>query len=319
MKYYIGVDLGGTNIAVGIVDKKRKLIAKKIVPTNCPRSANEIVNDIVNTVFELIKSIDISLQDIYWLGIGTPGSVNSKSGIIESAHNLGFYDLPLRDLIQEKINLNCFIENDANAAAYGELLAGSALGARNAICITIGTGLGGGIIINKKIYSGSNYYGGEFGHTVIEFNGKECNCGRKGCLERYCSATAFIEQTKDAMLINSDSLLWRECDRNIDKVSGKTAFDAMRKGDKTAARVIEKFTEYLACGCTNFINIFQPDVLIIGGGISKEGETLLSPLRKIISRDSFDKNPKRKTKIAAASLGNDAGIIGAALLGMLHK
>lgn len=318
MNYNIGVDLGGTNIAVAIVDENYNIIEKHSVPTNCPRKAELIVEDIINTIKFVLSKQNISLSQVNSIGIGTPGSVNSQSGIIERAYNLGFVNTPLREMIFNKLNIPCYIENDANAAAYGEFVAGNAKNSDNAVCITIGTGIGGGIIINKKIYNGSNFYGAELGHVVIEYNGKECNCGRKGCMEVYCSATALIEQTKQAMQDNKDTLLWELCDNNISNVNGKTAFDAMKKGDITAEKVIRQYIDYLACGCTNFINIFQPDVLLIGGGISKEGDNLLNPLRKIITKESFDVNSYKPTKVLAASLGNDAGIIGAASLYKLY-
>ncbi len=318
MKYYIGVDLGGTNIAIGIINQNYNIISKKIIPTNAPRHADSIADDIIKTVFELIKATKININNVQWIGIGTPGSVNSQTGIVERAYNLGFMDTPLKKLIEKRMNLCCYVENDANAAAYGEFLAGNAVGSNSAVCITVGTGIGGGIIIDNKIYSGTNFYGAELGHTVIEINGKQCNCGRKGCMECYCSATALIEQTKEAMFSDRQSIMWQACSNSVEKVSGRTAFDAMRQGDKTAAKVVNNYIKFLACGCTNFVNIFQPDILLIGGGISKEGETLLEPLRKIILNESFDKNPTKKTKIVAAALGNDAGIIGAALLGFLH-
>lgn len=317
MKHYIGVDLGGTNIAIGIVDENYNIITKKSVPTNCPGSAEAIADDIAKTALELLKETNMSLNEISWVGIGTPGSVNSQSGVIERAHNLGFCDTPLKKLIEDRLQIECYIENDANAAAYGEFLAGAAKGTNDAVCVTIGTGIGGGVIIDKKIYTGSNFFGAELGHTVIEINGKQCNCGRNGCLERYASATALIQQTKEKMLGDKNSLMWQEVDGDIEKVSGRTSFDAMKKGDKSAKEVVEKFVEYLACGCTNFINIFQPDVLIIGGGVSKEKDALLKPLKETIARDSFDKNPEKATKVLAATLGNDAGIIGAAFLGLL--
>ena len=319
MNYYIGVDLGGTNIAIGIVNDDKEIVLKKSIPTACPRSAEEIVDDIVKTINELCESFKISIDDLNWIGIGTPGSVNSKTGVVERAHNLGFFDTPLKDLISNRVNIKCFVENDANAAAYGEFLAGAAKGSKDAICVTIGTGIGGGIIIDSKIYSGSNFFGAELGHMVIEMNGKQCNCGRKGCMEQYCSATALIEQTKEAMQQNKDSLLWQECGGDFEKVNGRTAFDAMRKGDVTAKKVVDTYIGYLGCGCTNFINIFQPDILMIGGGISKEGDTLLAPIREYATRESFDCNPIKATKIVAAELGNDAGIIGAAMLGLLQQ
>lgn len=318
MNYNIGVDLGGTNIAIAIVDENYNIIEKHSVPTNCPRKAELIVDDIVNTIKLVLSKQNIPLSQVNSIGIGTPGSVNSQSGIVERAYNLGFVNTPLREMIFNKLNIPCYIENDANAAAYGEFVAGNAKDSENSVCITIGTGIGGGIIINKKIYNGSNFYGAELGHVVIEYNGKECNCGRKGCMEVYCSATALIEQTKQSMQDNKDTLLWELCDNNINNVNGKTAFDAMKKGDITAEKVIKQYIDYLACGCTNFINIFQPDVLLIGGGISKEGDNLLNPLRKIITKESFDVNSDKPTKVLAASLGNDAGIIGAASLYKLY-
>ena len=319
MNYYIGVDLGGTNIAIGIVNDDKEIVLKKSIPTACPRSAEEIVDDIVKTINELCESFKISIDDLKWIGIGTPGSVNSKTGVVERAHNLGFFDTPLKDLISNRVNIKCFVENDANAAAYGEFLAGAAKCSKDAICVTIGTGIGGGIIIDIKIYSCSNFFGAELGHMVIEMNGTQCNCGRKGCMEQYCSATALIEQTKEAMQQNKDSLLWQECGGDFEKVNGRTAFDAMRKGDVTAKKFVDTYIGYLGCGCTNFINIFQPDILMIGGGISKEGDTLLAPIREYATRESFDCNPIKATKIVAAELGNDAGIIGAAMLGLLHQ
>ncbi len=319
MKYYIGVDLGGTNIAVGIVNEKMEIVLKKSIPTACPRSAEEIADDIAKTIRALCSDMSIGTSELEWIGVGTPGSVNSETGIVERAHNLGFYDTPLMDLISDRISAPCFVENDANAAAYGEFLAGAAKGAKNAICVTIGTGIGGGIIIDNKIYSGSNFFGAELGHMVIDMNGKQCNCGRKGCMEQYCSATALIEQTKEAMLSNKNSVMWELCGGDIEKVSGRTAFDAMKKGDESAKNVFDAYIGYLGCGITNLVNIFQPDILMVGGGISKEGETLLAPIREYVSRESFDCNPIKATKIVAAQLGNDAGIIGAAMLGLLHQ
>ncbi len=319
MKYYIGVDLGGTNIAIGIVNQDMEIVRKTSIPTDCPRDAEEIVDDIVKTIGELCVQMSIEIESLEWIGVGTPGSVNSETGVVERAHNLGFYDTPLMDIISDRISAPCFVENDANAAAYGEFLAGAAKGAKNAVCVTIGTGIGGGIIIDSKIYSGSNFFGAELGHMVIDMNGKQCNCGRKGCMEQYCSATALIEQTKEAMLNNKYSVMWELCGGELEKVSGRTAFDAMKKDDETAKNIIKTYIGYLGCGITNLINIFQPDILMVGGGISKEGETLLAPIREYVSRESFDCNPIKATKIVAAQLGNDAGIIGAAMLGLLHQ
>lgn len=319
MKYYIGVDVGGTNVAVGVVNENNEIVIKTSFPTNAPTTAEKLVNEIADTSKELCNKASVSFDDVAWIGIAAPGNLNPVEGTVARMHNLGIEFAHLTKLVEEKLPIKCYIENDANAAAYGEYIAGGAKGANSVICVTIGTGVGGGIIINGKIYSGFNFCGAEMGHIVMVYDGIECNCGRKGCMEKYCSATALIEQTKNAMLKNPDSLMWQES-ANIEDVNGRTAFNAMKKGDVTATNVVNQFISYLACGCTTFINIFQPDVLLIGGGISKEGEILLKPLREIINKEMFnhDAPDEKKTKILPAVLGNDAGIIGAAKLGNLY-
>ena len=212
--------------------------------------------------------------------------------------------------LEEGLGKPAFIENDANAAAYGEYVAGAAKGAKNAVCITLGTGVGGGIIIDGKIYCGSNFGGAEIGHTVISVDGPQCTCGRKGCFEVYSSATGLIRMTKEAIAENPDSMMADE-----EKISGRTAFDYMRKGDKAAKGVVDKYIKYLAAGITNTINIFQPDVLCIGGGVCNEGDPLLLPMKEIVARENYTRNSPKNAEIVIAKLGNDAGIIGAAFLG----
>ena len=219
-------------------------------------------------------------------------------------------------MMEERLHKYTKVENDANAAALGEFLAGSAKGTKNAIAITLGTGVGGGIIIDGKIYSGSNFAGAELGHMVIVKDGRECGCGRKGCWEAYASATALINMTKEAIRNEKAefSYMLHLADDDIDNVNGKTAFDAQQAGDNTGAEVVEKYIGYLATGLINIINIFQPDVLCIGGGIAGQGENLLGPLHAIIEQERFTKYNDKQTKVCIASLGNDAGIIGAACL-----
>ena len=210
MKYYVGIDLGGTNIVAGVVDEAYNIIAKASTKTNCPRPEKEIAEDMAKMAVEAIGNANLTLDDIEWIGIGTPGIANSKTGIIEYSNNLGFKDTPMVRYIEEAIGRKdtpVFIENDANAAAYGEFVAGAAKGAKNAVCITLGTGVGGGIIIDGKIYSGSNFAGAEIGHTVIEVDGAQCSCGRKGCFEAYSSATGLIRMSKEAMEAFPDSIM----------------------------------------------------------------------------------------------------------------
>lgn len=315
MKYYIGIDLGGTNIVAGVVNENYKIITKASTKTNLPRPEKEIAEDMVKVSLEAVKSAGISIDDIEWVGVGTPGIANSEKGIIEYSCNLGFNNTPMKKYIQESIDKPVFIENDANAAAYGEYVAGAAKGANNAVCITLGTGVGGGIVIDGKIYSGSNFAGAEIGHMVIDADGPQCTCGRKGCFEVFSSATGLIRMTKEAMETDKNTIMHKITEERNGKVSARTSFDAMRMGDKTAKEVVDKFIKYLAVGITNTINIFQPDILCIGGGVCNEGDTLLVPVKELVKKEVYTKNSPKNTEIVIAKLGNDAGIIGAAFLG----
>ena len=317
MKYYVGIDLGGTNIVAGVVDENYNIIAKASTKTNCPRPEKEIADDMAKMAAEAVKNAELTFDDIEWIGIGTPGIANSKTGIIEYSNNLGFKDTPMVKYITDAIGRDdtpVYIENDANAAAYGEFVAGAAKGAKNAVCITLGTGVGGGIIINGKIYSGSNFAGAEIGHTVIEVDGAQCSCGRKGCFEAYSSATGLIRMSKEAMEMFPDSIMNKMAEEK-GKVTARTSFDAMRAGDKAAKDVVDKYIKYLAAGITNTINIFQPDILCIGGGVCNEGDPLLLPMKELVAREVYTRNSPKNCEIVIAKLGNDAGIIGAAFLG----
>lgn len=313
--YRLGIDLGGTNIASGVVDENYKIIGEGKVKTNSPRPAEEIVNDMVKSALMAVENAKLTLNDIDSIGVGTPGSVEYDTGVVVYANNLGFYNVPLAKMLEERLGKKVFVENDANAAAYGEYIAGAGKGAKNFVALTLGTGVGGGIILDGKIYSGSNSAGGELGHTVIQMDGQACTCGRNGCFEAYASATALIRQTKQAMIKYPKSLMWELCENNIDNASGRTAFDAMRKDDEAAKTVVDEYLKYVSIGVANMVNIFQPDVLCIGGGISNEGESLMKPIRKFVSGENYARNMAKSTELKVASLGNDAGIIGAAYLG----
>lgn len=314
MKYYVGIDLGGTNIVAGVVDEEYNIIAKASTKTNCPRPEKEIADDMAKMALQAVKNAELTIDDIEWIGIGTPGIANSSNGVIERANNLGFFNTPMVKYISESIDKPVFIENDANAAAYGEYVAGAAKGAKNAVCITLGTGVGGGIIVDGKIYAGSNFAGAEIGHTVIEVDGAQCSCGRKGCFEAYSSATGLIRMSKEAMAQFPESIMNKMAEEK-GKVTARTSFDAMRAGDKAAKDVVDKYIKYLAAGITNTINIFQPDVLCIGGGVCNEGDPLLLPVKALVEKEDFANKSEKRTEIVIAKLGNDAGIIGAAFLG----
>lgn len=313
--YRLGIDLGGTNIVAGVVDENYKIISSASTKTLAPRPAEQIADDMANMVFEAVKKANLSLDDVSGFGIGTPGSVETKTGKVIYSNNLGFYNVPLADMLKERTGKEFFVANDADSAAYGEYVAGAGRGTSDFVMITLGTGIGGGVILDGKIRTGCNGAGGELGHTVIQMNGEACTCGRNGCFEAYASATALIRQTKQAMIKDSSSIMWDICGNDISRVNGLTAFDAMRKGDESGKAVVDAYIGYLGVGITNLVNIFQPDVFCIGGGVSKEGDTIIKPLRQIVGFENYARNIEKKTVIKAAELGNDAGIIGAAYIG----
>lgn len=314
--YTIGIDLGGTNIVASVVDDDYNIIGTSKTPTNSPRSADEIFDDIADVCEEAVKAAGLTMEDIDSVGMGTPGTVN-QDGIIEFANNLAFNNVPARTMLAKRINKpekKVFIENDANCAALGEAYAGCGNGAKDFVAVTLGTGVGSGVIIGGKIVNGVNYAGGECGHMVIVVDGEQCSCGRKGCWEAYASATALIRQTKKAMEEYPDSLMHKLA-KEEGKVSGRTAFDAMRLGDIAGIKVVDDYIKYVACGLINIVNALQPEIICIGGGICNEGETLMKPLRRFVQSERYSIHSKIQTKIVKAELGNDAGVIGAALLG----
>ena len=313
--FRIGVDLGGTNIVAGVVNENNAIVAKASLPTNAPRAAELIFDDIAKVIDEALKKAGIGKDQVKSVGVGTPGSVNKELELIEFANNLGFDNVPAYRLLREKSGISTvYFDNDANCAALGEAVAGCGKGAKDFVMITLGTGVGSGIIANGKLVTGLNYAAGEMGHTVIVFGGLPCNCGRRGCWEKYSSATALIAQTKDAMRLNPDSMMWKLVDDDILRVDGRTAFDAMRLGDAAAKNVVDTYVSYLACGISNVVNTFQPEIVAVGGGVGNEKENLLAPVRRILASERYSIHAKKQTKLLPAVLGNDAGIIGAALL-----
>ncbi|MGN1125828.1 MAG: ROK family protein [Ruminococcus sp.] len=315
-KYKVGIDLGGTNIVAGVVDKDYNIIARAECKTAIPRPESEVCDSMAAIVKEAVKKAKLKMDDISYIGIGVPGAVNPETKIVETSPNLLFHNWEVSKMMEERLNKPVRIENDANAAAWGEFLAGSAKGCKNAVAITLGTGVGGGIIIDGKLYSGSNFAGAELGHMVIVKDGKECGCGRKGCWEAYASATALINMTKEAIKNEKAefSYMLKAVEGDLNNVTGKTPFDAMLAGDATGKAVVEEYIGYLATGIVNVINIFQPDIICIGGGVCRQGENLLAPVRAIVEKERITKHNEKQTVLCTATLGNDAGIIGAAML-----
>lgn len=314
MKYYIGIDIGGTNLSTGVVDENYEIVGRAKLKTEVGRSYEEIRADIAETVRLALADAKLGTEDVRWIGVGCPGFCNPETGMVEYSNNLNWHGVPLAADLEEALGRKVYLDNDANAAAYGEYLAGAAKGAKNAVVITLGTGVGAGIIINGKIFGGSNCAGGEIGHTVIVVDGYECSCGRRGCFEAYCSATGLARMTKEAAELHPKSKIKQLVEAD-GRFSARTAFNAAKMLDETGIEVVERYIKHLACGITNTINVFQPDILCIGGGVCNEGDALLNPLREQVAKDIFSRDSAKNTEICICKLGNDAGIIGAAMLG----
>lgn len=318
--YRIGVDLGGTNIAVGLVDENYRIVVKESTPTGAERPGEAVVDDIAKLCKKVCLAAGITAREVAAIGIATPGIADYNTGIVRYSCNLNFRNFPLADLLRERFPVETVhIENDANAAAWGEAVAGAAKGTSNSLMITLGTGVGGGIIIDGKVYSGFNCAGGELGHTVIVAGGRPCGCGRKGCWEAYSSATGLINMTKDKIAACEKAgrkTVMTELAEKYGKVNGRVAFDAMRMDDEAGKEVVNEYVYYLGIGLANMVNLFQPEVLSIGGGISNEGKVLLDLVEPIVRAEQYGGDVAELTQLRIAELKNDAGIIGAATLGL---
>ena len=312
--YRIGIDLGGTNIVVGLVEQHFRIVDKCSVKTQVPRSVESITADMAQMARTLLERNRLLWQDVASVGVGVPGTANPENGHMEDANNLGFDDVPFLPLLAKKIPVPVHFGNDANVAAWGEYLTGG-YQEDSFVMVTVGTGIGGGIILGGSLWPGINGAAAEFGHMTIDHDGVPCNCGRRGCFEAMASANALITQAREQMRKHPESLLWSLCGGNAAKVEAKTVFDGAAAGDETARELLDVYITYLAEGITNIINVFQPAVLCVGGGVSRAGEVLLRPLREEVARRVYSRNSKRNTRIELAKLGNDAGILGAALLG----
>lgn len=312
----IGIDLGGTNIVVGIVTKEGNIVIKKSTPTLASRTSLLVIEDMVNLIYKTLEASHISMEDIELIGIGVPGLIDYKSGIIVECVNLGWENVDICKILKEKTGKKIYIENDANAAAGGEYLFGIMKDNSNSFFLTLGTGVGGGIILNGKVHRGKNGSAAEIGHMILGDNFYDCACGNNGCFETFASATAIIMYAKKLINENSlDTLILKNID-SLEEIDAKIIFDCAKQGDKLANLVVERFVKYFAIGICNIVNTLDIDMIAIGGGVSAAGEFFLELLLKDIKKYKLFKDiPVCNIKIAA--LGNDAGIIGAAMLDKL--
>ena len=306
--YCVGVDIGGMSIKVGVVDKHGKILKKDKVVTDVAGGPHKIINDISVVIKSLV---DISDRDFLGVGIGCPGAINSARGTVDRAFNLNWHHVALVDELARTINRHIKVSNDANVAALGEAMFGVGRTYTDTIFLTLGTGVGGGIVLNGKLYEGNESKGAEMGHMVLVVDGEPCSCGRRGCMEAYCSATALIRETKKAMLSDKNSAMWK-FSPTLDDVDGRTAFECSKIGDKSANAVVDYYVKYLGEGMLNFANIFRPQAIILGGGVCAQGDYLIYKLKDYCKDRNYGFADTPRFDILTAQLGNDAGIIGAA-------
>lgn len=312
--YVFGVDIGGTGVKAGIVNEEGKIVIKSYIRTDASLDYKKIAKDIADQLIKLSSDSGIAITEISGIGIGCPGAINSKKGVIDYANNLKWENVPLSDELRKHIDLPSKISNDANVAALGETVFGAGKNYSDTVLLTLGTGVGGGVVIDNKLYEGYESKGTELGHTVIVRGGEPCTCGRRGCLEAYASATALIRDTKRAMEKNPSSKMWEFVNGDINAVDGRTSFECAKANDEPAKEVVKNYIECLGEGICDFINIFRPQAILLGGGVCAQGENLLAPLREFVRKNTYGYKNAPKTEILVATLGNDAGIIGASSL-----
>jgi len=311
---YIGIDLGGTSVKVGLVDENGKILAKESCPTLVERGAEPVVNDMALLSLKVVEKAGYTLDDVKAIGIGLPGIQDPRTGIVPFCTNLRWHEVDVIGIMHKTIDKPIFIGNDATVAGLAESVAGVSAGVKDSVFLTLGTGVGGGVVIGGKVYSGVHGVGSELGHMITVIDGDECTCGNKGCWERYASATAIIRMGREAATANPESAIYKDVNGNLNDVTAKVVIDAAKAGDEVALKVFDRYVYHLCVGLVNIINFMDPEVIVLGGGVSHAGEFLLNAVRAKLPYMIFYKTMPY-ARIELAVLGNDAGIIGAAMLG----
>ena len=316
MKYYLGIDLGGTGIKAGLVDEEYKIIQTKSIPTGAERPAVEVVEDMAQLGKDLLHEAGLSEDSIEFVGIGVPSTVNGNNQHIVFANNLGWKDYDFVSDFHKFWDIPVYLGNDADVAAVAEMKAGIGKDYKNALFLTLGTGVGGGLIFDGKLYGGGDGFGCEPGHTMIMVDGEQCTCGKKGCFEAYASVTALIRDAKRAMAEHPETSLHKLAEENNGEVNGRLIFGACNQGDPVAKELIKNYVHYLSVGIGSMITLLRPEIVMIGGGVANAGDTIFVPLREELKNTVYAQDVIGIPPVVHASLGNDAGIIGAALLGL---
>ena len=312
--YYIGLDVGGTTFKAGVVTEDGRIVHKDAMPTGIERPYQEIIADMAALCKKVAADAGIEMSEIKSIGVGVPGLFDNKTGMIPFCTNLGWHDIPFVAEMKKHLDTPVYGDNDATVAGLAESVAGVSAGIKDSVFLTLGTGVGGGIIIDGKPYSGAHGCGSEIGHMMIKMGGELCTCGNYGCFERYASATAIIREARKAIVEYPESSMLAACGGDPEKLNAKIVIDAAKAGDETAKTVFDGYVHALAVGIINIINMLDPEVIVLGGGVSAAGEFLLDAVREAVKPMVFFKTMPY-ARIELAQLGNDAGIIGAAMLG----
>lgn len=310
----IGIDLGGTGIKIGIVNAEYEILAQTTIPTHGERPFEQVIADMGLAAKKLLEESGYEVNDCLGIGVGSPGTIDSKNGVVLYSNNIRWDNVPLAEELYKYLAVPIYVNNDANCAALGETVKGAAKGCDSAVFLTLGTGVGGGVVINGRIFEGGHPGGAELGHIRISSEGRKCTCGREDCLEAYASATALIYDARTMVQRFPGSMLWQLCGRDTDLMNAKMPFDAAEAGDPCGQALVERYIQYLADGITDLANIFRPDIIVLGGGICAQGEKLTGPLNRYLNDNCFGASVSYVPKVVTAQNGNGAGIIGAAAL-----
>jgi glucokinase len=308
----LAIDIGGTKIIAAIISPEGRIVAKEYHPTVAGEGTQSVINRIFSAVDYLLQAKNVALSQLHSISIAAAGAIDSDQGVVTFSPNLpGWKGVPLRDIVSRKYKVNTFLLNDANAAALGEHEFGAGKGVNNLILLTVGTGIGGGIIINGRLYSGPSGSAGEIGHMTIDVNGPRCNCGNIGCLEMLASGTAIAREAIRRISQGEESSLPHMVKGKIENITAEKVEAAARGGDALAAEVISQAATYLGVGMVNLVNIFNPEMIIVGGGVAKMGELLLEPARQVVKERAF-KLSAQAVRIVPSQLAEGAGVLGAA-------
>lgn len=311
---YIGIDVGGTTAKAGVVDEEGKILSKSVCRTGKERAFEDIAADMAELCRRVVRESGHEMADIAAVGVGIPGEQDPRSGLVAFCNNLGWVNVPLMQRLREALGLSVYVDNDANVAALAESAFGASRDVKSSILVTLGTGVGGGIVENRRVRTGAHGVGGEIGHMVVVVDGEKCNCGHRGCWEKYASATAIIRMGRALMEEKPDCALARQLGGDAAQLNAKAVLDLAKAGDADCMGIFETYVKYLCVGLANLINIYDPDMIVLGGGVAYAGDFLLDAVRAALG-DYVYCPALSWARVELARMGNDAGIIGAAMLG----